>query len=88
MVFSSTRPLQLSTLFVRPADPAAVQLWVVGLSVAAGLLLLLLLTLALRRVSGGLRYSTRPYSTQQRLSLLSRPWVLAGGVLRQEEGAH
>ena len=50
-MFASTRPLQLSTLFVRPADPAAVQVWVVGLSVAAGLLLLLLLSLALRRVS-------------------------------------
>lgn len=35
---------------MRPADPA-VQFWVVGLAVAAGLLLLLVLTLALRKVS-------------------------------------
>ncbi|KAK3924920.1 Integrin alpha-PS3, partial [Frankliniella fusca] len=44
-----SRPAQLSTLFMRPAAPAPVQPWVVGLSVAAGLLLLALLTLALRK---------------------------------------
>lgn len=42
--------MQLSTLFMRPSEPAPVQPWVVGLSVAAGLLLLCLLTLALRKV--------------------------------------
>ncbi|XP_052120141.1 integrin alpha-PS3-like isoform X3 [Frankliniella occidentalis] len=44
-----SRPVQLSTLFMRPAESAPVQPWVVGLSVAAGLLLLALLTLALRK---------------------------------------
>lgn len=49
-LFFSGRPVQLSTLFMRPSEPAPVQPWVVGLSVAAGLLLLCLLTLALRKV--------------------------------------
>ncbi|XP_034246868.1 integrin alpha-PS5-like [Thrips palmi] len=43
------RPVQLSTLFMRPSESAPVQPWVVGLSVAAGLLLLMLLTLALAK---------------------------------------